>query len=174
MIALRIALAVLVAAAMAPELSRYAAERRLHQASARLQSIVAARPPAVVDRATAAALAAATARGAAASLPGDWRPLNIAGSAWLIARQPAQALEEYRAALARGERPEVVVNLGRAYASLGRQDLAAAAFLRAAWISPAVLTGLPAAARDALSPRLTALERDLTAGRLAAPPPPPD
>ena len=114
-------------------------------------------------------------RSVAADLPGDWRPLNLAGAALLLGRQPEQALERYREALKLGERPEIDVNVGRAYASLGRDDHAMAAFLRAGWVSPAVLAWLPNATGEALRPALSALEQQLVEGRLSAPPAlPPD
>jgi len=166
----RLALALLIAAAVVPEVSRYAAERQLYEASSLVRSLFA-RPHAVVNPAGALAWAASRATSIARDLPGDWRPLNLAGSAWLLARQPEQALARYREALALGERPEIEVNVGRAYASLGRGDRATAAFLRAGWVSPAVLASLPTPTRDALRSELRELEQKLTTGRLAAPPP---
>jgi len=163
-------LAVLIVAALVPELSRYAAERRLYQASAILRSVFA-RPHELANSGGVVAWAASTASAVAADLPGDWRPLNLAGSAWLLARRADLALDRYREALALGERPEIDANVGRAYASLGRHDRAAAAFLRAGWISPAVLSSLPRPSRDALRSELAALEQKLLTGRLGAPPP---
>lgn len=170
--ALRVVVSLLIVAALVPELSRYAAERRLYQASAILRSAFA-RPRALPNAGGAVAWAASTAVAAAADLPGDWRPLNLAGSAWLLARQAERALDRYREALTLGERPEIDVNVGRAYASLGRHDRAAAAFLRAGWISPAVLSGLPIASRDAVRFEMATLEQKLKTGRLGAPPAPP-
>ena len=40
----------------------------------------------------------------------------IAGSAFLVTGQPERALETYREAFATGERAEIDLNLGRAYA----------------------------------------------------------
>jgi len=167
-----IILPVLIVAALVPELSRYAAERRLYQASAILRSVFA-RPHELANSGGVVAWVASTASAVAPDLPGDWRPLNLAGSAWLLARQADRALDKYREALALGERPEIDANVGRAYASLGRHDRAAAAFLRAGWISPAVLSSLPSAPRDALRSELAALEQKLLTGRLGAPPPVP-
>jgi tetratricopeptide (TPR) repeat protein len=172
-IVLRVALALVLVAALVPELSRYLAERQLYRASAVLRSVFAG-PREPLESGGAVAWAASTAAAAAADLPGDWRPLNLAGSAWLLAGRADRALDRYRQALALGERPEIDVNVGRAHARLGRHDRAAAAFLRAGWVSPAVLSWLPIAPRDALRSELAALEQKLTAGRLAAPPPLPD
>jgi tetratricopeptide (TPR) repeat protein len=169
MIALRVALALLVAGALLPELSRYAAERRLYEVSAVLQ-VVATRSRDVPNPSGAVMWAASTALALASDLPGDWRPLNVAGSALLLVRQADQALARYRQALELGERPEIDVNVGRAYARLGRDDHAASAFLRAGWVSPAVLSWLPDATRDALRAELAALEHALVNGRLLAPP----
>jgi tetratricopeptide (TPR) repeat protein len=165
----RLALALIILAALTPELFRYAAERRLYQASTVVRLVFAGHP-AIANPGGALEWATSVAGDAAGSLPGDWRPLNLAGSALLLARQPDRALERYREALALGERPEIDVNVGRAYASLGRHDEATAAFLRAGWVSPAVLASLPASTRDALQSELRRLERELTSGRLAAPP----
>lgn len=169
MILARLALALIILAAVVPELSRYTAERRLYQASTVLRSVFA-QPRAMANPGAAVAWAASVAGDAAGDLPGDWRPLNLAGSALLLARQPDRALEKYREALALGERPEIDVNVGRAYASLGRNDRATAAFVRAGWVSPGVLTLLPPSVGDALRSELGRLEGELTSGRLTAPP----
>jgi tetratricopeptide (TPR) repeat protein len=165
----RLALALIILVALTPELFRYAAERRLYYASTAVR-LIFVRRAAIADPSGAFAWAASVAGDAAGSLPGDWRPLNLAGSALLLAGEPDRALERYREALALGERPEIDVNVGRAYASLGRNVQATAAFLRAGWISPGVLTSLPASTRDAVQSELRRLEQDLTSGRLAAPP----
>ena len=172
MIAVRVALALLVAGALVPELSRYAAERRLYEVSVVLQ-VVATRPRDVPNPGGAVVWAASTAIAASAQIPGDWRPLVFAGAALLIGRQPDQALDRLRQALELGERPEIDVNVGRAYARLGRDELAGAAFRRAAWISPALLAWLPDATRNVVRSELAVLEQALVNGRLAAPPAPP-
>ena len=169
MIAWRVAISLLIVVALLPEFPRYAAERRLYQVSAVLQAVFT-RPREVPDPGRVVAWAASTAVGASDSLPGDWRPLNLAGSAWLLARRPEEALDRYREALVLGERPEIVVNLGRAYASLGRDDQATAAFVRAAWVSPGVMATLPRTSQAAVRREVDALERSLASGRLAAPP----
>ena len=158
--------------AVAPELSRYAAERRLYRATAVLR-LFFARPHEIPNSAHALQWAASTAAEASAGLPGDWRPLNTAGSALLFARRPEAALEKYRQALALGERPEVDVNVGRVYATLGRAEQAMAALLRAGWISPSLFDGLPPPAKAALRSQLDDFERRLRNGTLAAPPPKP-
>ena len=170
MIAARVAFLVLILIALVPEYYRYAAERLLYRTSSVVRAAVFARPREATSKTAVLVEAASTARDAARALPGDWRPLTIAGGALLLAGRPDQAIETYRAALALGERPEIVLNMGRAYASSGRIDSARAAYLRAAWISPPVLTGLSKATQDALRPDLEALERQHARGELGAPP----
>ena len=170
MIAWRVAIALVIVAALLPEFPRYAAERRLYQVSAVLQAVLL-RSRDVPDPGRVVAWAATTALSASGALPGDWRPLNLAGSAWLLAGRAEPALDRYREALALGERPEIVVNLGRAYASLGRGDRATSAFVRAAWVSPGLRSTLPKATQAAVRAEVDALEASLASGRLAAPPP---
>jgi tetratricopeptide (TPR) repeat protein len=95
----------------------------------------------------------------------------IGASSFLVTGQPQRALDFYRAALGTGERSEIDLNLGRAYAGLNRRDAADAALLRAGWISPEILASLPQPSRDALLVKIADLDADLRAGRLAAPPP---
>ena len=159
-----------MAAALLPEGPRYAAEHRLHRATATFQSLVAG-PHAVPDLDRALAQIGSTALGAAPALPGDWRPINLAGSAFLLAHRPDRALDTYGKALELGERPELDLNLGRAYASLGRRERAVSAFLRAGWVSPAVLEGLPKEVREPLWLEIGRLEQRLVTGRLPGPPP---
>lgn len=173
MITRRVALALLIVAAVVPEFFRYAAEHRLYHASAAVRSVFAS-PRGLPDPANRMAWAVSIASGVAADLPRDWRALNLAGSAWLLARQPDRALDRYRDALKLGERPEIDINLGLAYRSLGRHDRAAAAFRRAVWISPALLSRVPDPSRDTLRAELAALEAELVAGRPTPPPAPPD
>jgi hypothetical protein len=108
------------------------------------------------------------------ALPGDPRPWMIGASSFLVTGQPQRALDFYRAALGTGERSEIDLNLGRAYAGLNRRDAADAALLRAGWISPEILANLPQPSRDALLVKIADLDADLRAGRLVAPPPLPE
>jgi hypothetical protein len=169
-IALRVAAALLLLLAIVPELSRYAAERRLYRATA-VTKTVAARPSEVPDPLRALAWAEAMASGTASDLPGDGRPFNIAGSAQLFSGAAGRALDTFRRGLALGERPELDLNVGRAYASLGRREPALAATLRGVWVSPGLLPLLPRGTQEVLRPALTALEEQLVSGALAAPPP---
>jgi tetratricopeptide (TPR) repeat protein len=168
-ILLTLAAAALLARAVAPELSRYAAERRVGLTTSAFRSLVErAREP---ESAADLLRVGEAARQAAAALPGDPRPLMVAGAVSLVTRQPDRALETYRDAFATGERAEIDLNLGRAYALAGRREESDAAFLRAGWISPEILSSLTPEVADPIRARVGALARDLAEGRLAAPPP---
>jgi tetratricopeptide (TPR) repeat protein len=164
--------ALLLVLVAGPELRRYRAERELRQSTQVVKGLLAepgaAVPPALLDA------TAARAAGAAGDLPGDARPLITAGAADLLARRPERALERYRAAHALGERAEIDLNAGRAYALLDRRAEAFAAFVRAAWISPALIPAMPAAAQPLVTAEVARHEAALRAGTLAAPPPLPE
>jgi tetratricopeptide (TPR) repeat protein len=162
------ALAVLVA----PEFPRYAAERRIGSSTSAFRSLLDRRGDPEAGRDLVAIGESALA--VAARLPGDPRPWILGGSAYLVTGQPEQALENYRQALATGERAEIDLNLGRAYALLKRRESADQAFLRAGWISPEILATLPEAVKDPLLAEIARLSRELSEGRLAAPPPLPE
>jgi hypothetical protein len=95
----------------------------------------------------------------------------IAGSAFLVTGQAEPAIESYREAFATGERAEIDLNLGRAYALARRRESSDAALLRAGWISPEILSSLSPEVRDPLLRRIRELSRELAEGRLAGPPP---
>jgi tetratricopeptide (TPR) repeat protein len=170
-LAIAAALAAL-AALVAPEFQRYAAERRVGFATAAFRSLLSRTGDA--ETASNILRVGQLALTAVPTLPGDPRPWIIAGSAYVVTRQPERALENYREAFATGERAEIDLNLGRAYALAGRNDDADAALLRAGWVSPEILASLPAATREPLLARIAALAQELTGGRLTAPPPLPE
>ena len=165
-------LALVLAAALWPEIPRYRAERGLRAATGALRIVIthAAElpdPPGALER------IALIARDAAPALPGDPRPPILEGSAWFVRGDAERAAVVYRSALALGERPETDLNLARAYERLGRESDARAAYVRAAWISPALSSSmLPDAAAEA-SAEIARLDAELKAGRLTTPPPPP-
>ncbi len=167
-----LAVAAALLALLAPELPRYAAERRIGLATAGFRTLL--------DRADAPETAnelvaiGQSALAVAGRLPGDPRPWILGGSAYLLTRQPERALENYREALATGERAEIDLNLGRAYALARRRESAEAAFLRAGWISPEILSGLAEPVRKPLLAEIARLTEELRAGRLSAPPPLPE
>jgi tetratricopeptide (TPR) repeat protein len=172
-IALGVASAVLLAAALAPEFPRYAAERVLRVATFGLRFVLT-RTSEVADPKEALSQIAARALGAAPALPGDPRPWILAGGAHLVKGEPDRALDLYRRALADGERSEIDLNIGRAYEGLGQTEKAHEAFLRALWVSPALRRALPPDVREGFRQELRGLRRDLKAGRLKAPPPLPE
>lgn len=159
-------------ALVAPELPRYAAERRVGYATAAFRSLLERARDA--ETATSVVRIGQIALSTTADLPGDPRPWIIAGSAFLVTGQPERALENYREAFATGERAEIDLNLGRAYALAKRPESADAALLRAGWVSPEILGTLPAATKDPLLLRIDRLAEELATGHLAAPPPLPE
>ena len=159
--------------ALAPELPRYRAERRLRPATDALRYLVS-HPGEVSDPAGALGRIEQIALSAASGLPGDSRPWILAGSSRLAAGNPDQALDLYRTALGLGERAEIDLNMGRALESRGEPEKAMVAYLRAVWIAPALF---PALLPDVEAPLHAEYERllvELRSGRLRAPPPPPD
>jgi len=167
-----LAAGVLVVLVVVPEVRRHGAERELARATAAVKVALAAPRGTVSPRALDAALAGALA--SAATLPGDPRPVLAAGAIELVAGRPEQALERYRAALGLGERAETDLNAGRAYALLDRRPEALAAFVRTAWLSPALVPSMPAAAQPLAEAEVARLAEQLRAGSLTAPPPLPE
>ena len=126
----------------APEIRRYDAERNLRASEAAFDLVMKQysqirNPVEVLGR--IADRAAEVAR----RIPGDSRGWVLAGSARLVAGDGERAIGFYREALARGERAEIHLNLGRAYSLQGDNASAHAAFLRAAWLSPALMRAVP-------------------------------
>lgn len=174
--ALRLLRGLLLAGALvgglAPEVRRYRAERLLRVGTEALRQLVG-HPREVADPQGALSRIRDIALSAAAGLPGDSRPWILAGSTRLVAAEPSRALELYHEAFDRGERAEIDVNMGGALEAQGEFAKSRAAFLRAVWISPALLSALLPDIANELAPKLQGLEADLHAGRLKAPPPPP-
>lgn len=164
-----IAAAALLAALAWPELARYSAERRLGDATNAFRVLLdRASDP---DTGRNLILVGQAGLAVAGALPGDPRPWILGGSSFLVTNQPQPALDTYREAFATGERSEIDLNLGRAYAMLGRRENAERAFVRAGWISPEILDSLPEAMRDKAAEEVKRLTRDLYGGRLTEPPP---
>jgi tetratricopeptide (TPR) repeat protein len=164
-----VALGLLLAFLFWPEIPRYRAERQLGAASAAFEYVLD-RPTEVkgaaeiIDRITDAAVAAAS------DLPGDSRAWALAGSCQLVNRNADRALDLYREALAIEERAEIHLNVGRAHALAEKRYAAEASFLRAVWISPALLSAVPKEFAPGIEAELHRMEKELSAGRLAAPP----
>lgn len=171
---LRAAVLLIALAALAsPEVVRYAAERRLARANAAFDYVL--NRPAEVENALGVLEAVTDASVTTAPvLPGDSRAWVLAGSSQLVARNAERALACYREALARGERAEIHLNFGRAAALAGQKTVADGAFVRAVWISPALVRAVPPGFAEPAAAEVARLERELAAGRLTAPPPPPN
>lgn len=158
--------------ALAPELPRYLAERRLRPATDALRYLVT-HPRDVSDPVGALERIEQIALSAAPGLPGDSRPWILAGSSRLAAGNPDRAVDLYRTALGLGERAEIDLNLGRALESRGEPQKAMAAYLRAVWIAPALFPALLPDVEVPLHAEYGRLLVELQSGRLRAPPPPP-
>jgi cytochrome c-type biogenesis protein CcmH/NrfG len=152
-----------------PELSRYAAERRLGDATNAFRLLIDRGADA--ETARNLLVVGEAALGVAGALPGDPRAWILGGSAYLVTSQPQPALEAYREAFATGERAEIDLNLGRAYAMLNRKENAERAFVRAGWVSPEILKSLPEAQREPASAEVQRLTGELYRGVLTEPPP---
>lgn len=164
-----IAISIALVFAIAPEFGRYRGEHRLYQATALFQAMLDNN--AGFDRAEIFNAALTSATEAAISLKGDSRPLILAGSLFLFAEQPANALVFYRRALALGERAEIDLNMGRGYEMAGDRVSASAAILRAAWINPQIVSSLPLNVQAAVQATVAQNEELLREDRLSAPPP---
>ncbi len=161
-----------LAALLAPEPGRYRAEHLLRAATDALRLVIT-HPTDVSDPPKALDGIANAADTCVARLPGDPRPLLLEGSARLVRGEAERAAAAYRLALGAGERAEIDLNLARAYEGLGREADARAAYVRAAWISPMLLRAMLPDAAAAAAGEVERLDRELKAGRLAAPPPMP-
>jgi hypothetical protein len=159
-----------LAAALVPEVRRYAGERQLRRLTSIMRTVLL-QPAAVPQAARVLDAVAANALALEGALPGDARPLVLAGSARLVARRGEEALTLYRRAFAAGERAEIDLNLARAHAILGQETPARAALVRALWVSPALRGALPRRDRAGVERELKIALRDLRHGRLATPPP---
>ncbi len=167
---LRVPAIVALLALVLPEPGRYRAEWQLAEASVRLERVLRG-----VDRGAAAAASVEHVRGiahaAARALPHDMRPVLFESIAAILQQRSEQAATLLAAAIARGERPELTLNLGRARTALRDAAGADRAYLRTAWASRAAIATLPKAMRETLDLQVAQLENELRDGRLSAPPP---
>jgi cytochrome c-type biogenesis protein CcmH/NrfG len=166
------ALVAVIALALWPEFSRYAAERRVGFATAAFKSLLDGTSDSRV-RAELLALGEMAAR-EGSRLPGDPRPWILCGSAYLVNGQPQRAVEYYREAMGTGERAEIDLNLGRAYTLMSRKPSADAAFVRAGWISPEILSSLSPSVADPVREEISKYAHAMAEGRLTEPPPLPE
>jgi tetratricopeptide (TPR) repeat protein len=83
----------------------------------------------------------------------DLDPLEIGipiaqGAQFLLLRRPDEAIAAYQSAAALEPRPEIDLNLGRAYWMKGAREEARAAFTRALRLNPRLKDEIPAGALD--------------------------
>jgi hypothetical protein len=166
----RLVLLVVVAAALWPEIPRYAAERRLRETQDALRFVLM-RTSEVTDPPAALARIADLALESSGGLPGDPRPFVLAGAARRAAGEGDRALDLFRSAFKTGERAEIDLNLGRTLEILGRIDESRAWFIRGGWVSPRLLATLMPDIVGPIRQEIARLESDLAAGRLKSPPP---
>lgn len=136
----------LLAVVVSQEMSRYRAERELRRLTTAAMVAMSGR--------VAGPTAGALLRGASERLeelgramPGDPRPRMYAASAAMLAGAPQRAIELYYSALACGERGETDVNLGLAFVRM-EDSRAEAMFVRAVWLSPALIDSVPETYRE--------------------------
>jgi len=172
----RLARPLLLAGALAlllwREPARYHAEREIRAATDALRYVLT-HSSELPDAAGALDRIASIGAAARPALPGDSRPLVLEGSARLVRGESDRAREIYDRANAEGERAETDLNLARALERLGREEDARAGYVRAAWVSPALLTAMLPDVAGPTRARVEKLEEALKQGRLSAPPPMP-
>lgn len=167
---LRIVATALLLACLWPEPSRYAAEWTLRDAGARVERVLRGLDTGSAAQ-TSMAVVGTTTDSVSATMPDDTRAALLGGIALILQNRAPEAVTMLDAAIARGERPELTLNLGRARTAAGDTAGADAAYLRTAWASPLALNTLPAAMRTELLQRVTVLEDALHDDTLHAPPP---
>jgi predicted Zn-dependent protease len=160
----------LVVVAFVPEVLRYQAEWQLAEANARLSRVLLGKQSAQAAHDSAEA-AVELAGKAESALPDDPRAWLMHGVALMLANRGSEGLAVLQNAVLQGERPELTLNLGRARFSQGDEAGANAAYLRTAWANPYAIDTLPKPMQEALRDQVAALEQELRAGRLKAPPP---
>jgi hypothetical protein len=167
---LRIALLAALALALAPEIARYRGEHLLAQADGRLSLLLRGglQGEAAVQ---AARTAAAEAEQADNLLVQDTRAALARGIALILLRRADEAQVLLQTAVARAERPELSLNLGRARAALGDEAGARRAYLRTAWASPYGIATLPREMREQIQSEMTQREAQLRDGQLTQIPP---
>jgi hypothetical protein len=156
------ACAVIAAALVGPELSRYRGERRLYQVNAAMQRYAGAQGSQGKGLLLRLSNDAARLR----TYPGDWRPMTLAGTASMQAENPAQAAAQFQSAMALGERPELDLNLGLALRAAGDHDSARPYFVRGVWLSPWSAKHLPSIVAQNAEREVARLTKLLRAGKL--------
>ncbi len=161
--ALRLTAVLLLMAAFLPDLRHHAAERALYQATALLSSALSGNVPGADPRRLAAAASDLTSR-VARMLPFDPRPPLVQGVARLALGDASGAQTCLRDSIARAEKPEALLHLGRAMLAGNRHEEAREVFRRAAWLHRIALLSLPVAYREGALAEAEALRGRLQRG----------
>jgi tetratricopeptide (TPR) repeat protein len=170
---LRITAGLVLLAALVLDFRRHAGERSLYRATALLGSALAGSAPGTDPRRLAEA-ARDLAAEASAALPYDPRPPLVEGASRLALGDSARAEACFRESVERAEKPEALVNLGRALLVRGRHEEARHVFVRAAWLHPVSLATLPTSFREPALERAEAGRARLRSdGELSVPSVPP-
>ena len=144
---LRLTAVLLLAATLLPDLRHHAAEKALYQATALLSSALSGNVPGADPRRLAAAASDLASR-IARTLPFDPRPPLVQGIARLALGDASGAEVCLRDSIARAEKPEALLHLGRALLVGNRPEDAREVFRRAAWLHRIALLSLPGAFRE--------------------------
>jgi tetratricopeptide (TPR) repeat protein len=155
---------VIACAFIAPEIRRYAGERRLYRLTGAMQ--IFSTSPALLEQRNALLLRLSDDAARVATYPADWRPKTLAGAACMQAGAYRLAATLFESALLTGERPELDINLGLALLSAGDRSAALRSLVRGVWISPAVAASLPPAVANDVSHEVDRLTALLRAGQL--------
>ena len=166
------ALAISLLVLVIPELVRHASERSLYRAVGLSQIISSG--GAGSSRGLLLERVDTLVQDASRGLPGDPRPLMTRGIAELAANHIPEAREAFSGSLRLSERADALLGLGFCEAAAGRAGPAREAFLRAGWISPALIPRIPEPERTFVTNEVSRLERLLLMGRLVSIPPPPN
>lgn len=166
---LRLLLCALFAAAAIWQCHLYRAEHRVEEGLNRLDDVLRSKT-APAERIASVTRTRTLGEEALAIAPGETRAVLVTGTALTLLRQADAARSLLDAKVRSGERPELLLALGRARAAAGDEPGARAAFLRAAWASPLSVQTLPQALRNELLNEVARMDRELRDGQLRAAP----
>jgi hypothetical protein len=162
---LKVLVTTVLAAAALHLLFVYAVEWRIAEGLALLEGVLRGRIF-QADAPDAVLRARALGEIALHQAPEEPRAALVLGSALTMLAEGEAARIVLDQAVRLGERPELLVALGRARAATGDDNGAKAAFLRAAWASPPSINTLPKAPRQEILEEVLRQETELRSGRL--------
>lgn len=166
---LRFGLLCLLIVLVWPEYAHYRSQWRLAEANARMERVLSGRERSQ-NAVSSVQKAVVLAQQVREQNPDDPNAILIEGIGLMMLGHGQDAVRSFERAIAQGERPEFVVNLGRARASVGDMPGADQAYLHAAWSSANSIATLPKAMREDLLKEVELLERDLMERNLTSPP----